>query len=67
VGDGTVPEGSTCNPALDTDVVSVTCTGTAPPPPPLPAPATPPWGLLALATGLLGAGGRELRRRRVSP
>jgi hypothetical protein len=65
VGDGAVPEGSTCNPALDTDVVTVTCTGTAPPPPPA-APATPPCGPLALATGLLGLSFRELRRRRVS-
>jgi hypothetical protein len=63
VGDGAVPEGSTCNPALDTDVITVTCTGTAPPPA---APAMPPWGSLALATGLLGVGCGGLRRRRAS-
>jgi hypothetical protein len=62
VGDGAVPEGSTCNPALDTDMVSVTCTGTVVVAPP--APAMPPWGLLALSTGLLGVSCRELLRRR---
>jgi hypothetical protein len=63
VGDGAVPEGSTCNSALDTDVITVTCTGTVQPPA---APAMPPWGPVALATGLLGAGCGGLRRRRAS-
>jgi hypothetical protein len=61
VGDGEVPEGSTCNPALDTDVITITCTGTAPPPPPA-APAMPPWGPIALGTGLLGVGAWKNRR-----
>jgi hypothetical protein len=53
VGDGEVPEGSTCNPTLGTDVITITCTGTPPPPA---APALPPWGLLALGLGILGFG-----------
>jgi hypothetical protein len=58
VGDGTVPEGSTCNPTLGTDVITITCTGTPPPPA---APALPPWGLLALALGMLGFGYGAMR------
>ena len=56
VADGPVPMGSTCNPALSTDVVMVTCSGTAPPPPPPAAPALPGWALLLLAGGLAMAG-----------
>jgi hypothetical protein len=62
VGDGQVPEGSTCNPAVDTDVITITCTGTTPPP----APAMPPWGPIALATGLLGVGAWGNRRPRAA-
>jgi hypothetical protein len=62
VGDGQVPEGSTCNPAVDTDVITITCTGTAPPP----APAMPPWGPIALAAGLLGVGALGSRRPRAA-
>jgi hypothetical protein len=62
VGDGTVPEGSTCNPALDTDVITINCTGgTA-----LAAPAMPPWGPIALATALLGLGCLSRRPRRAA-
>jgi hypothetical protein len=60
VGDGAVPEGSTCNPALDTDTVTVTCTGSAPPPPA--APALPPWALFAFVAGAMGLGVRASRR-----
>ena len=52
VGDGPVPAGSACNPALETDVITVTCTGAQP----LPAPALPAWALLLLALGMAGAG-----------
>lgn len=64
VGDGAVPDGSTCNPALNTDVITVTCSGTGPPPP---APAMPPWGPLALAAGLLGVGCLRTRAPRTRP
>jgi hypothetical protein len=59
VGDGPVPGGSTCNPALDTDTVTITCTGSAPPPS---APALPPWALFALAAGAMALGIRTSRR-----
>jgi hypothetical protein len=59
VADGPVPAGSTCNPALDTDVIEVTCTGTAPPPA---APALPAWALLLLALSMAGAGLTSRRR-----
>ena len=61
VGDGPVPAGSTCNPALDTDTVTVTCTGTVPPP--SSAPALPWGGVAALALGMLGLGARTRRPR----
>jgi hypothetical protein len=63
VGDGTVPKGSTCNPALDTDVITVTCTGTGVSPPPPAAPALPLWALLALAINTMGLGCWATRRR----
>jgi len=61
VGDGTVPEGSTCNPALDTDTITVTCAPATSPPPA--APALPPWALVALALGTMGLGARTSRRK----
>jgi hypothetical protein len=67
VGDGPVPAGSMCNPVLDTDVITITCSGMGPPPPPPPpVPATPPWGPMALALGLLGLGALGHRRTRAS-
>jgi hypothetical protein len=60
VGDGAVPEGSTCNPAVDTDVITITCTGGTGP---VPAPAMPPWGPIVLASGLLGLGGLSRRAK----
>ncbi len=62
VGDGAVPEGSTCNPALDTDVIPIDCTGSTAPAPA--APAMPPWGPLLLASGLLGLGCTARQRQR---
>ncbi len=66
VGDGVVPEGSTCNPTLDTDVITINCTGGTGGggPRPIPAPAMPPWGPIVLASGLLGLGffGRRSKR-----
>jgi hypothetical protein len=61
VGDGPVPAGSTCNPALDTDTVTITCTGTVPPP--SSAPALPWGGVVALALGMLGLGAWTRRPR----
>jgi hypothetical protein len=58
VGDGPVPAGSTCNPSLETDVITVTCTGTQSVPA---APALPAWALLLLALGVAGAGMRRAR------
>lgn len=58
VGDGAVPEGSTCNPALDTDTVTVTCNSGAPA-----VPALPPWGMFALAIGMMGLGSWASWRR----
>jgi hypothetical protein len=58
VGDGPVPQGSTCNPKLDTDTIQVTCTDAT-----AAAPAVPAWMLAALATGLAFAGSQLVRRR----
>jgi hypothetical protein len=54
VGDGTVPEGSVCNPALDTDTVTITCSGNGPPPPN--APALPAWAVALLCAATMAIG-----------
>jgi hypothetical protein len=61
VGDGPVPAGSACNPALDKDTVTITCTGTVPPP--SSAPALPWGGVAALALGMLSLGAWTRRPR----
>jgi hypothetical protein len=65
VADGPVPAGSVCNPAVDTDTITISCTGDGgtPPPPPPAAPALPGWAVAALAVGALGAGLHATRRR----
>jgi hypothetical protein len=75
VGDGPVPSGSVCNPALNTDTITVSCTGNGgtgdggtgdggtPPPPPPAAPALPGWAVVALVVGTLGSGLHATRRR----
>jgi hypothetical protein len=72
VGDGPVPAGSSCNPALTTDTVTVTCTGmtgmtdAGTPPPPPAAPAVPGWGLLGLAAAFALAGRKALLGQRTA-
>jgi hypothetical protein len=57
VGDGPVPEGGSCNPALDTTSVVVQCDAGSP----TPAPALPLWAIALLGAAIGRAG---VRRRR---
>lgn len=61
--DGPVPVGSSCDSALDTRSIAVTCD-------PVVAssvPALPPWGMALLGLSMAGAGCLAARRRRGSP
>jgi hypothetical protein len=61
VGDGAVPEGSVCNPDLDTDTVTITCAGNGPPPPN--APALPAWAVVLLCATTMAIGTAAGKRR----
>jgi hypothetical protein len=58
VGDGEVPDGSSCNSSLDTASFTVTCAPATNPPP---APAAPPVVLVALVAAVAAAGAARLR------
>jgi hypothetical protein len=62
VGDGPVPAGNACSPALATRSVAIQCDAVGPPPPPA-VPAMPPWALGALATCMMSLGSVVARRR----
>lgn len=72
VGDGPIPDGSTCNPAQNTNSFTVMCDpgtsdGGRPDAgsdggPPLPAPAIPPLGLGVLAAAIAAIGAAAQRR-----